>query len=81
MLIPSMKYSVSALSSSILALLAKILNSAIYSSTDPFPCRNCLSLARASPSVSAAENAFLISSTKSLSGPKSLFGFSKTCWT
>ena len=53
MLTPSMKYSVKALSSVILAFPAKILNSAIYSLMVPFPCRNCLSFALASPSLLA----------------------------
>ena len=58
-LIPSMKYSMSVLSSVSLAHPARILNCAMYSSVPSLPCLRCCSWAHASPSVSAAENAFL----------------------
>ena len=66
MLIPSMKYSTSVLSSVSLARPAKILNCAMYSSAPSLPCLSCRSWARASPSVSAAENAFLSSVMKAV---------------
>src|SRR5271156_2905517 len=72
-LIPSMKYSVKALSSDIFAFPARIRNSATYSSTLLFPCLNCLSFALASPSVSAAEKAPLNSFVNASRVPKSGF--------
>ena len=58
-LIPSMKYSISILSSVSFVHPARILNCATYSSAVSFVCLRCLNWARASPSASAAENAFL----------------------
>ena len=63
-LIPSMKYSMSVLLSVSLAHPARILNCTIYSSAVSFPCLSCHNCARASPLVSAVENAFLSSETK-----------------
>ena len=64
MLIPSMKYSTSVLSSVSLAHPARILNCAMYSSVPSLPCLRCRSWAHASPLVLAAENAFLSSVIK-----------------
>lgn len=63
---PSMKYSISDLSSVILDRPARILNWETYSSAESFPCRSCLSFALASPSTSLAENAVLSLATKLL---------------
>ena len=63
-LIPSMKYSMSVLSSVSLARPARILNCVMYLSAPSLPCLRCHSWACASPSVSAAENAFLSTSIK-----------------
>ena len=58
---PSMKYSMSVLSSLIWALSVRIWNWAMYLSIESFPYLSCLSPALASPSVSLTENTFSIS--------------------
>jgi len=67
--IPSMKYSIKALSSLILDRPARIRNWEIYSSAVPFPCLSCRNWAHASPSESAVENAPLMFRRKSLNFP------------
>ena len=68
-LIPSMKYSMSILLLVSLALPARILNCAIYLSAESFCCLSCRNCAHASPSVSAAEKAFLSSVVKAVKVP------------
>ena len=68
-LIPSMKYLMSILLLVNLACPARILNCAIYSSAVSFCCLSCCNCARASPSVSAAEKAFLSSVVKVVKVP------------
>ena len=68
-LIPSMKYSMSVLLSVSLARPARFLNCAIYSSAESFCCLSCHNCACASPSVSAAEKAFLSSVVKAVKVP------------
>jgi len=67
--IPSMKYSIKALSSLILDRPVRIRNWEIYLSAVPFPCLSCRNWARASPSESAVENAPLMFRRKSLNFP------------
>ena len=65
-LIPSMKYLMSVLLLVSLARPARILNCAIYLPAVSFCCLSCRNCARASPSVSAAEKAFLSSVVKAV---------------
>jgi len=71
--IPSIKYSIKALSLLILDRPARIRNWEIYSSAVPFPCLSCHSWARASPSESVVENAPLIFRRKSVNFPVLIF--------
>jgi len=67
--IPSMKYSIKALSSLILDCPARIRNWEIYLSAVPFPWLSCHSWAHASPSESAVENSPLMFRRKSVNFP------------